>query len=740
MKLQHDPASLGRPLIIAAAAAMLVVLTVALGIVLGLATQTQFKEVRQGWVGYAEGAERKGILLSDIRGLLGYGGVIHNFKNYVLRQDPVYLDQTVALLTEFHAVADEFGALPLSTAEREALGTIARTVRRYETKLPNATEAARTGWPADQTDALVRINDTAAIAALADLERIWKGEQEASSARLLSAVEEGQRLIWIGFGALLALVLAATIVAGLVYLLVRDLAQALNESATELLARRKLERSEGRLAMAVEQSPATIIITDTSAKIQYVNKKFTDVTGWTLDEVKGETPAFLQSGDTPYETYRGIRAGLEEGKTWHGVFRNRKKDGTSYWAETTLLPLISPEGDVQNFIGISEDITENRQAREHVVRAQKLEAVGQLAGGVAHDFNNILTTIIGSTHLASLDAVKGSDLAGEITQIDIAAHRAQSLIRGLLTFARREPGDQQPVNIGDMIEEVIGLLRAAIPPVIRLHYQPGSAPVFVLGDQTHLHQIIMNLCRNATEALAGRAGDITVTATPCVTPEGASPRKDGWVRMTVQDNGPGMSEDTRRHLFEPFFTTKPIGKGSGLGLSVVYGLMDEMGGRITVDTEVGQGSNFAVLLPGAPTVQTSDPAPETQMARGHERIILIDDEAEVVGTFRRLLLRLGYQVEAFTSPVVALERFRTDPARFDLVVSDMVMPDMSGEELVQKLRALRPDIPVVFCSAYKPGRVVLPGPVPQMLDKPVHPQKLASEIRKQLDRETLTVT
>lgn len=740
MKLKHNPASLRRPVIPAAAAFLLVGLTVVLGLALGVATQTQFKEVRQGWVGYAEGAERKGILISDIRELLGYGGVIHNFKNYVLRQDPVYLDQTVALLAQFHAVADEFGALPLTTTEREALGTITRTVRRYEAKLPNATEAARTGWPADQTDALVRINDTAAIVALANLERVWKEDQQVSSARLLTAVEQGQRLIWIGFGSLFALVLAATIVGVLVYLLVRDLAHALDESAAELVARRKLERSEGRLAMAVEQSPATIIITDTSAKIQYVNKKFTDVTGWTLDEVRGQTPAFLQSGETPYETYRGIRAGLDKGETWHGVFRNRKKDGSSYWAETTLLPLVSSEGSVQNFIGISEDVTENRQAREHVVRAQKLEAVGQLAGGVAHDFNNILTTIIGSTHLASLDAIEGSDLAGEITQIDIAAHRAQSLIRGLLTFARREPGAQQSVNIGDMIEEVIGLLRAAIPPVIRLRYVSGDTAVYVLGDQTHLHQIIMNLCRNATEAMAGSAGEITVTAVHCDAPDGASPHKEGWVCLTVKDDGPGMSSETRRHLFEPFFTTKPIGKGSGLGLSVVYGLVDEMGGRITVDSDVGQGSRFEVILPGAPAVRAAKPAPEAQMARGHERIILIDDEAEVVGTFRRLLLRLGYQVEAFTSPIVALERFRADPSRFDLVVSDMVMPDMSGEELMQKLRALRPEIPVVFCSAYKPGRVVLPGPVPQMLDKPVHPQKLASEIRKQLDKETLTVT
>lgn len=356
---------------------------------------------------------------------------------------------------------------------------------------------------------------------------------------------------------------------------------------------------------------------------------------------------------------------------------------------------------------------------------------------MAHDFNNILTTIIGAAHLASLDAPECSDLAGEINQIDIAAHRAQSLIRGLLTFARREPGEQKSIDISLMIQEVIGLLRAAIPPVIKLRYAAEGPPVHVLGDQTHLHQIIMNLCRNATEAMAGAPGEIVVSADRCDTPEGAVERTDGWVQLSVQDNGPGMSAATRKHLFEPFFTTKPIGKGSGLGLSVVYGLVDEMGGSIGVDSQMGQGSTFTITLPGAPPADAPPPALEAPMARGRERIILIDDEAEVVGTFRRLLLRLGYQVEAFTSPVVALERFRTDPARFDLVVSDMVMPDMSGAELVQKLRALRPDIPVIFCSAYKPGQVVLPGPAAQILDKPVQPRALAREIRQQLDADHL---
>ena len=729
MTSKDSKGSLRRAAGVALAAVALVCVTVVLGLALGVQTRAQFEDIRKSWVNYSDGAERKGILLSEIRAHLGYGGIIHNFKNYVLRRDAVYLDRTRALMTAYHTVAAEFGALRLTSEEVAALETITGTIREYEGKLDLALEAASDSWTIPRTDALVRVDDEPAIAALGMLERQWAQEQAVSSARLLGAVGQGQTLIWIGFLSLLALVLAALIVGWLLYVLVRDLRGMVVELAEELALRRRLERSEGRLATAVEQSPATIMITDTDARIQYTNRKFTEVTGWRADEVQGQTPAFLQSGETSPQTYEKIRNGLMNGETWHGVFRNRKKDGSSYWAETTILPLVSPEGEIQNFIGVSEDVTETRQARDQVVRAQKLEAVGQLAGGVAHDFNNILTTIVGAAHLAGMDAPDGSDIAGEINQIDIAARRAQSLIRGLLTFARREPGAQVPVHMGEMIEEVIGLLRAAMPPMITITHTAADPPVFVLGDQTHLHQIVMNLCRNASEAMGGNAGEIVVTAAHCDPPEPRKVRPDGWVRLTVSDNGPGMSADTQAHLFEPFFTTKPMGKGSGLGLSVVYGLVDEMGGQITVESDLGVGSCFELILPGAAAATRARAQKPEVMPHGTERIMLIDDEAELVSTFRRLLLRLGYRVEAFTAPQVALERFLADPARFDLIISDMVMPDLSGDALGRKIREVRTDIPVIFWSAYKPGRVDLPGVAPLMLDKPVPPARLAQQIR-----------
>ncbi|TCD13829.1 hybrid sensor histidine kinase/response regulator [Oricola cellulosilytica] len=725
---------LSRPLIIVLAAVVLLAITVALGATLGLATRVQFREIEQSWAEYSGGTERKAILISNLRGHLGYGGIIHNFKNYVLRREPSYLETTRTQMQRFYSVIAEFQTLNLSAEEARALDTILAAIRTYEAKLPIAIKAAQEGWDPERTDALVRVDDSAAVAALHDLEQIWKGVQISSSRRIGAAVTDGQYLIWLGFMSIFALVIVALLIGWFVFLLVRNLHGAVSDLAAQLAERRRLESSESRLATAVEQSPATIIITDTDARIEYVNAKFEELTGWSRDEIRGQTPAFLQSGETSPQTYNEIRASLAEGQTWHGIFRNRKRDGASYWTETTILPLLAKDGTTRNFIAIGEDITEKRHARDQVVRAQKLEAVGQLASGVAHDFNNILTTIVGSSHLAAMDAPGGSDLAAEVAQIQIAARRAQSLVRELLTFARREPGQKKPVIVGAIVAEVAGLLRASVPPFVRIVCAPRSDDLAVLGDPTHLHQILMNLCRNAAEAMSGNPGTITVFHEPCGPPENQRARPDGWVRLCVSDDGPGMTAETQAHLFEPFFTTKPIGKGSGLGLAVVYGLVDDMGGQIAVESALGKGSRFTLILPRAFATAGEAIDEHSALPRGTERLILIDDEAEVAGTFRRLLLRLGYKVEAFTAPLQALERFRQDPARFDLVISDMVMPEMSGEVLMQQFRALRPHIPVLFCSGYKPHHIDLPGAEPEVLDKPVEPGRLARSIRALLDR------
>lgn len=723
--------NLQRPFRLAAAAIFLLAVTVALGATLGIRTQARFAEVETSWVAYATGAERKGALLSELRGFLGYGGIIHNFKNFVLRQDSIYLTETLAQLDAFHAVIAELQRLDLSETERDALRQINFAVAAYEENLAVAEQAAHEGWAVERTDRRVRIDDGPALAALDVLEAEWRNLQDSSTARMLASVSEGRRLIWIGYWSILALVMAAIIIGGLVYLLVRNL-------QFELRQRQQLQHSQERLATIAEQSPATIVLTDTSARILYVNRKFKDLTGWEDSDILGKTPSFLQSGATSAGEYAQIRAHLENGENWHGVFRNLCKDGSSYWAETSLLPLRGPDGQIQNFVGIGQDITETRQARDQVVRAQKLEAVGQLAGGVAHDFNNILTTIVGASHLAAMDAPKDSDLANEIDQIGIAARRAQHLVRELLTFARREPAVPEPVVLAEAAEEVVSLLRASMPPVIDIMLHPSTERFTVLGDATHLHQIIMNLCRNAAEAMAGRRGTINIKITCAekdLVPPDAPKAPDGWVRLDVSDNGPGMSAQTLAHLFEPFFTTKPIGKGSGLGLAVVYGLVEDMGGSIHVDSTEGVGSTFTLLLPATSPDDARTDKPNDQhekLPRGNECILLVDDEIDVVNTLRRQLMRLGYQVDAFNAPLLALERFRLKPQQYDLLITDMVMPDMNGQDLSETLRLTREDLPVIICSAYRIEGVKLPGKAPILLSKPVDPKVFARQVRAAL--------
>lgn len=715
------------------AATVLLLATVITGLFLGVETRKQFREISNSWSTYAEDAEKKGIWISSIRGYLGYGGIIHTFKNYVIRGEDEHRLRLLEQLAQFKTVMNSYLAIPLPQPERDALLTIGQTITTYEAKLAIAERAARAKWPAERTDRLVRVDDTAAIAALRDLENIWLESRDQSTDRIVAAVATGNRLIELGFAAMLALVLVASTIGILLLVLVRDMREAMAQLSDELATRKRLEVSEKRLAEAVEQSPATILITDTGGRIQYANRRFEELSGWKRDEVVGMTPKLLQSGDISPEVYSAMRATLAQAKSWRGVMRNLRRDGGSYWVDTTILPLIDDDGVVRHYLGIGEDIEEKRHAREQLARAQKMEAVGLLAGGIAHDFNNILTTIIGSAHLAALDAAQDSDLAGEVEQIDIAARRAQSLVRQLLVFAQRQPGIAEPTDLRAVISEVMRLMRAAIPPVVSLKStDTGSVPV--LADPTHLHQILMNLVGNASEAIGARTGAISVCAKTLATePEGLPPRPGGWVELVVADDGPGMSAETKSHLFDAFFTTKPIGKGTGLGLAVVHGLVEEIGGRISVESAPGAGACFSVMLPGADAISVEDAASARAVPRGNERILIVDDEIEIAATYRRYLIRLGYQVEAYTAPLVALERFRANPAHYDLLISDILMPDMDGGELARAMRGLREDLPVIFCTGYNLSTIALPDPPPVVMNKPVAPDDLARHMRVMLD-------
>lgn len=714
------------------ASAAVLLLALAIGLHFSSETRRHFNDLTESWTIYSTQSEQTGDWISGLRGHLGYGGIIHNFKNYVIRQDDSYRSEVLEQLERFDALVLQYQASDPSPAERSALQDIVDTVNQYRENLAIADRAAAAQWPAERTDAFVRVDDMAAIAGLVTLETVWREARQQSTTRLIDAIRRGESLTIMGFVAMFLLVLAAAVLSALIFALARNVRQSMAQLATELQARVRVERSEKLLAEVVEQSPATILITDTTGVIRYVNRRFEQASGWPRDEVIGKTPKFLESGDTSREDYNDIWQRLRNGDRWQGLFRNVRRDGVSFWVETVILPLRGADGVIHSFVGVGEDITDRREARDQVVRAQKLEAVGLLAGGIAHDFNNILTTIVGSAHLAAEEALPDSDQAHDIEQISIGARRAKALVRQLLGFARREPSRTEPIELCGAISEAAQLLRAAITPTISIE-EPQSCPSLVLADQTHLHQILINLGTNAAEAIGGRPGSIRISVSQQNEPSADLPsRPDGWIMLCVDDDGPGIPEPERQRIFDAFYTTKPLGKGSGLGLTVIQGLVQDMGGRIQIGTSPEGGAQFCVLLPAAASTDRAALAEIDAVPRGHGRILLVDDRTEVAATYRRVLESFGYRVEAFTSSEIALKAFREKPDRFDLVITDIVMPVLSGTDLVTAVREQRPDLPAILWTGFKRSTVNVPGRQPIVFDKPVDPVELARAVHDQL--------
>ncbi len=705
--------------------------TVFTALYLGGQTQDRFLNIDASWRTFTEEAQHRAELLSRMRAHLGYGGVIHNFKNYVLRKGAGYLDRLEQELASFEGTIAEYRRTGASEVELRQLSTIERTIAEYKSNITTAKRAAAEDWPPTRTDALVKVDDTQAIQAILVLDRYLQDKRRGAARSIAKAVAEGNDLVEVGFFFLAGLAVVALTLYALFYLLLRELQQTVSRLSDELSERRAAELVAKKFQRAVDQSPATIIITDTDGKIEYVNDKFCDLTGYMSHEVLGRSPKFLQSGHTPPDAYRGLSEQLRRGVRWQGTFRNLKKDGSTYWAKTNILPLRDDGREITHFIGLGEDITEHKKATDHIQRAQKMEAVGLLASGVAHDFNNVLTTILGNVHLARLDAPKEGEFDEELEQIEIAAKRARDLVGRVLAFARRQPGEAVSVRAGELISEVSRLIRASIPPNVELVCEVEDDDLCVHADPTKLHQILMNLCSNAAEAIGASGGRIIITAECDAADSDGGP----WVCFTVSDNGPGIPESIANDVFTPFFTTKRAGKGTGLGLSVVASLVAEMGGHVTLDNKPDNGCCFKILMPQAPSTSQQVPQ-EDEIAAGEGEILLIDDEPEVMETCAKILRRLNYTVETYTDPGAAIAAFERVPERFDLIVTDFVMPEISGEDVCIKVRELRPDCPIILYSAYQPGGLAFQRFEPiRFMEKPFEPAALATTVKSLLRPE-----
>jgi nitrogen-specific signal transduction histidine kinase/ActR/RegA family two-component response regulator len=369
------------------------------------------------------------------------------------------------------------------------------------------------------------------------------------------------------------------------------------------------------------------------------------------------------------------------------------------------------DGHPYRMAGSIEDITVRKTAeaeRERLERqlrqAQKLEAIGTLAGGIAHDFNNILSAILGYGEMVQKEAGEGTPMRRHIDASMSAALRAKSLVERILAFSRGGTGERVPVHVQSVVDEALDGIAAALPPGVRLVRELRAGDAGVLGDATQIHQVLMNLCANAVHAMKS-GGTVTVTVAdetldaprPVVTSTLPAGR---YVRVAVADTGSGIPQAVLERIFDPFFTTKEVGVGTGLGLSLVHGIVTELGGGIAVDSRLGADTVFTVYLPWHAYVAA--PAPEEEhVARGNgETVLFVDDEEALVRLGEEMLAELGYEPVGFVSSVAALEAFRSEPDRFDVVLSDESMPAMNGSEMALEIRRLRPGVPVVLMSGY----------------------------------------
>lgn len=509
-------------------------------------------------------------------------------------------------------------------------------------------------------------------------------------------------------------VLAFALVSGAVGLAALGWVVALRRQVREKTAqiRQRLEREaalEARYRKFVEQSPSAIVITDTAGNIEYVNPKFTELTGYTLAEVAGRNPRVLKSGESPPERYAELWRTVKSGEEWRGEFKNRRKDGGAYWASCRISPLRDEHGAVTHYLAMQEDVTELRELETQLRHVQKLESIGQLAAGVAHDFNNLLTVIQG--HACLLQAQ--TDLPSEVTEaardISASAQRAAELTRQLLAFGRRQVLQPRVLNLNQLLGGVSKMVQRLLGAQIRLEISCAPDLPTVRADPGMLEQVIVNLAVNARDAMPnGGRLDLRTSQVRLDAREArlhANAKAGDYVCLTVEDTGCGMKPEVLARLFEPFFTTKDVGKGTGLGLPTVHGIIHQHDGWLQVSSEPGKGTVFKVHLPatGAPMEAARPAAGPSPLPGPNRAILVVEDEQAVRVLAVRTLQKRGYRTFQAANGWEALEIWAKHSTSIDVLVTDMMMPDgLSGRDLAARVLADRPSLPVIYCSGYSP--------------------------------------
>jgi PAS domain S-box-containing protein len=505
----------------------------------------------------------------------------------------------------------------------------------------------------------------------------------------------------------------------------------------------KIRESEEKYRSLVEGSRDGICIVQ-DGRLKFINEQARLIVGYAEDEIIDMAfEKFIHDSEKEHvrQKYGRLMGGQEQNQQYESVII--LKDGRTLDVEINA--------SVTNYDGrwaalvFVRDITERKQLENQLRQVQKMEAVGTLAGGIAHDFNNILTAIIGYLDLARRECEKGTVLDSHLNEVLKASYRASDLVKQILAFSRQSDRERKPIQISHLVREALKLLRSSLPSTIEIRSTIVERPGIILGEPTQIHQILMNLCTNAAHAMSDEGGVLEVKVQNVYLDSDFCEKHldvgaGSYVRMSVRDTGHGMSPEIMERIFEPYFTTKEKGRGTGLGLATVHGIVKSYGGMIEVESSPGHGSVFHIHLPIIEDKATGEEAETEPLPRGTERILLVDDEEPIVRVEKLLLEELGYDVVTRTSSIEALHYFRSKPQDVDLVITDMTMPNMTGDRFSRELLSIRRDIPIILCTGFSEkinSNSARSLGVRGFLMKPLLPREIAHLIRRVLNGITI---
>jgi PAS domain S-box-containing protein len=514
----------------------------------------------------------------------------------------------------------------------------------------------------------------------------------------------------------------------------------------EVLRQALAEQERLRLGAAVEQASDSVAMVDLDGTIQYVNAAFESINKITRDKAMGGSYFDFVAGKS--QSLAAIREAIAQGRPWHGHLSGSIAGGRPVELEVTISPAMDPMGKVIGGLITEKDVTQENALQRQVRQSQKMEALGTLAGGITHDFNNILSTIFINTELAMLDLDPTNPARRSLPIVLQAANRGKELVKQIITFSRQREWERKPLEVAPIVKEGLKFLRSTLSKDIEIHESIAVDCGPILADPSQVHQILVNLCQNAALAMADQTGHLEVKLEPIQVDATLAARhpdlKPGpYARLTVADNGCGMTSDVIERIFEPFFTTRNHGEGSGLGLAVVHGIVKSYDGAITVYSEPGKGSVFNVYIPRlAGGASAGEKDKRVRPEKGKEHILLVEDEEAQLTGMTRLLGRLGYRVTAKPTGRTALTAFKKKPEGFDLVITDQAMPRMTGVELARALVKVRPDIPIILCTGFSEkvnGETVGHDGIRSLVMKPFSIQEISKYIRAALDKKNSQV-